>query len=602
MNNKILIAISECGILVGFMLFAGVLVEAGQSIGNGMYAASIYEEYSTLFWVLFLGSGFCGITRVLIDIFMVRSGYRWLWGIFLLVGLTAFILSVPIFRDYEFHGQYDTVAHYSHALEIFEYGRPHLNDFYPTSHVLASILASTAGISVRESVLVLPILMYLIGVSNAFLLAWIIDDRPEVRGLIVMMSVLPIFTFYQSMFYPLQMAVYFLWLFAALFLRTRIKGVSMKDSVLLILVLLLMPFIHPLGVIAALFLIISFFIFEMFRKRDIGKRDKGAFFYSLDRVIAPFTILFVSWFTWFSSFRTFGVSLNRIYESLFNELSGQSFTLQYSSVIDRANRDVVEILRLTLFVHGPALLWGVLILIVVVLYVIKVGKVIEINAFLIIYIVIFYGLGVLSLVVDIIAVAPNRYINYGVALAPFLVAPFFIHFYAHSKRMGRALLLIILVVSIGGAFGIGTSNLFRSDIVRTANHQFSSAQLSGYQFLADFNSNSDRKVYSPLPRVRGIFALGPYSDQLNLLQSTPVWQANEAPEHFGYLGEPDRLGRWFKNPEYLTVTAFDKWVYMVGPQKDKFSPNDFDLLEFDGRWHEVYDSGDFSLRVWREEE
>jgi len=65
-----------------------------------MYDTSVYEVYSPLFWFLYIFSGLCGITRVIIDIFLIREKYRWLWGTFLLIGLTTFVLSFPIFCDY----------------------------------------------------------------------------------------------------------------------------------------------------------------------------------------------------------------------------------------------------------------------------------------------------------------------------------------------------------------------------------------------------------------------------------------------------------------------------------------------------------------------
>lgn len=160
---------------------------------------------------------------------------------------------------------------------------------------------------------------------------------------------------------------------------------------------------------------------------------------------------------------------------------------------------------------------------------------------------------------------------------------------------------ITIIVLISAALGIGTSNLYFSRMLLSTNHQFSYAQLKGYQFLMDFMSSNGGKIYSSVPNTKTIFALGPYSDQLRKLQTAPIWNGIVAPEHFGYLGEPDRLEQQFDDPEYLTVTSFDMSLYQVERLQGQFSPNDFALLEYDARWHKVYDSGDFTLRVWREE-
>ena len=601
MNKKNFIGISEFFIVLGLLSFAGMVFVASQSFGNGMYTASIYEEYSPLFWGLFFFSAFCGVVRVLLDVFLIRDGHRWLWGTFLLIGLTGFLLALPIFRNYAFNGQYDSVVHYSWALEIFEYGSPDVLDFYPVSHIWASTLAKSSGLTVQEAVLLMPVIIYFVGVFNIFLLAWVFDDRPEARGLIVTMSVLPIYTFLQGQFYPLQMAIYMLWLFLALFLKTRTRPSNVREVILFILVLFLLPFLHPLGVFAALASITSFFIFEFVGSQFSKVQEKSRLFGAFDKVLAPFVILFASWFTWLSGFSVFGVSIKRIYQSLVDELSGQSFTGRYTSVVERAQGGLGEIFRLIIFVHGPGLIWGGLVGVAILLMIVTRGKIRNISMFLIFPIAIFFGLGLVSLVVDIIASLPHRYINYAIALIPAFTAPVFVRYFDQARRSGRVIITCILFFAIVGAFWTGTYHIYFSKLIRSASNQFSMAQLKGYQFLQEFDSKSGRGIYSALGGAKNVFALMPYNDFIKWFQDSPNWWIRNAPAHFTYGEQPDELGYEFVNPEYLIVTAYERGIHGIGPQQSRFSSNDFLMLEWNNHWNKVYESGDFSLWVWRDE-
>jgi hypothetical protein len=127
------------------------------------------------------------------------------------------------------------------------------------------------------------------------------------------------------------------------------------------------------------------------------------------------------------------------------------------------------------------------------------------------------------------------------------------------------------------------------------------AQLKGYYFLQEYESNKGGKIYSALGGAKNIFALGPYNELLKWFQDSPNRRIRYAPAHFTYGEQPDELGYEFVNPQYLIVTAYERGIHGIGPQQSRFSSNDFLLLEWNNHWNKVYESGDFSLWVWRDE-
>ncbi|MBI3160210.1 MAG: hypothetical protein HYZ26_11495 [Chloroflexi bacterium] len=567
-----------------------------RNLGSGNYEASLYSQYPASFWILVSTSGLISILTVFLEIFYVHRGYQWVWGVVLLLALTAFMLLQPYLRDYAFHGQYDTVVHYSWSLEIVDYGTPAEEDFYPLAHLWASLLANATGITVQKAVLLLPVLMYVVGICNAFVLAQAIDDRPQIQGLIVLMLVLPVYSFFQSMFYPLQMGIYFLWLFLAFFIRTRKASRSIQDSLIFIVILFALPFIHPLAVLAALVAIVSYYATAALTgsERPDRQQTKSLF----ESFVVPFAMLFASWFTWFSNFRAFGISVNRIFQALVEELSGQSFASRYSDVVQGSNT-LAELSRLAIFVHGPALIYLALALVATGIAWRR-REYRAATGFLLLNIIVFTTVGALSLAIDLIAETPQRYLNYAVAVIPAFTAPILSNYVQNLVGTRKAAATGLLALALGAAFWLGVHNLFFSSRVRETNHQFSFSQLSGYEFLMAYAQGQAGNIFSPIRGAQSIFALGAYSDVIRSIRTTPSWRMAFAPAHFGYSGTEERPAEVWQNPAYLVITEFERNLFQLGPQLQLFTPADFIRLDEDQRWNKIYDSGDFQLRSWRE--
>ena len=73
-------------------------------------------------------------------------------------------------------------------------------------------------------------------------------------------------------------------------------------------------------------------------------------------------------------------------------------------------------------------------LVLIILMIVTRGKIRNKSMFLILPIAIFFGLGLVSLAVDIIASVPHRYVNYAIALAPAFAAPVFVRFFNQARR------------------------------------------------------------------------------------------------------------------------------------------------------------------------
>ena len=241
-------------------IFAGVLFLASFYVGDGSYESSLYRSYPPIFWIGIISAFVLGLTQILFVSFQRPNSYRWLLGLLLIVVVNLFIISLPYFRDYMFNGQWDSPNHHSMIQNIIRTERPFSDDFYPVAHLLTAAFSLISGESIPNSMHFTTIFFYFLGVMNMFFLAWVYDPRPGVRGILLALASFPLYSTYQSMFFPVQYSIYMLLFFIGWFLKTRQPDRSWREVVIFILSLLFLPYLHPLAVVVPLVFLIIYLI------------------------------------------------------------------------------------------------------------------------------------------------------------------------------------------------------------------------------------------------------------------------------------------------------------------------------------------------------
>jgi len=226
-------------------------------------------------------------------------------------------------------------------------------------------------------------------------------------------------------------------------------------------------------------------------------------------------------------------------------------------------------------------------------------KTIRATSFLPLYIFVFTVGAVLSLFIDLITTNPFRYLNYATAFSPVLIGVVF----GGRKATGgifNGFVAVIFLVSIFSAQAIGVFNIYSSPITGEANNQFSYAQRAGYNFLLDFESKGEGKIYSPIKGAFNLTGVISFETRIDKIRENVKWRFEYAPAHFGYQGMPDDLGYEFENPEYMFITGYEYGYYTeVWPENGRFTPADFDQLDDDPNWSKIYQSGDFTIWIFR---
>ncbi len=593
--NKMLL---KSGEIVGFLCLAIALLVASNTPANGDYEVDIYQVYPAFFWVLIATTIILGVSTALGEIFLFPRSYNWVYGFFLVVITNILILSLQILRDYGFASQWDDVNHFSSMMNLVEYGHPAPDNFYPISHILGAVYALLTGLELQIVALLFPIFFYLVYLSSLAFVAWTVDKRPGVRGLILIWAVPLVFSTYGIIFRPTHFAVYMLPLFVGWLFRTRFQKTGWMDSIPFVLIMILLSFLHPWAVISAATITLAFGLAYIWNHVQRADKYNNMF-------MIPLLILGVTWLTWFMTFSIFGTTVARLIQSFVEELGAERNLAQYMSTAQQAELSFSKIISLIIYTYGPTILYASSLGVVIVWILIQIVRRnrIPIHILALFTSAILFGvLATLSLFRDLITQNPLRLSNFMVALIPMLAGSLF-YYLAVTQKPANSMANVgklffkggILVVLVASSI-LGIFNTYASPLIGQPNYQFSYAQQAGLDFLLDKAVvDDDKHIYTP---SKGGFVIASVvnKEELKQLRQNPTWQIKNAPAHFGY--ETDELGFTFEKPGYLWVTAYEKAYYTdVWPEKGRFTPQDFKKLENDTNWHQIYTSGD--ITIWQ---
>jgi hypothetical protein len=591
--------LAESGaIILGVIALSAALFMASDMPGQGAYEVNIYKAYPSLFWILLSIALISGFITVFSDIFSTDKLRMWVYGFLLIVLVNIFVLSLPYLRDYAFTGQWDDVNHFGYATSIAEYERPDPQNFYPVSHLLAVAFSQITGLDLQVTIMLFPMLFYLVYLANTAFAAWTIDTSLRVRVLILTLASPLVFHTYSAIFRPTYFSVCMFPLVVGWIYQTRFQRRVWLDSIPFILLFVFLPFLHPWAVISTTAITLAFgvsFVWEHARRL---RGNSGLF-------LTPVMILGITWLTWFTTFQVFGATLQRLFLSFASGLTGAHSLVDYVDKAQQVDLQINRILSLIIYTYGPTSLYlGFAGIAIIWTFVQIVRHRRQVPAYILalsLFIVVFAIIAGLSLFRDLVTASPLRISNFAIAGVPVLVGALFYGFSSGHQITGititkKRLFRIILPIMLACVSIVSIFTVYFSPLVGQPNHQLSYAQQTGIEFLVEKAAADDKSIYTPF---KGAFTLAAVlnAEELNQLrQESPRWWIQAAPAHFGY--EPHELGAQFEDPGYLWVTAYERAYYTeVWPEGGRFVPRDFERLDRDPEWHQIYTSGD--MIIWR---
>ncbi|MPW38614.1 hypothetical protein GBV73_02720 [Thermococcus sp. 101 C5] len=583
---KLLAVISV--LLLNYVLY--IIIVTPPSEG---YELSIYDAYPTYFFILILISFSCSFLGVLYNIFTRKITISCLANIFTIVMLNAVLVLLPIFRGYAFYQRHDALSHVGMIKDILISGHVGDNNFYPVFHIISSVIIQITNLNfflIRELIPAYFYYLYVISISlisikitgdrSAGLFAFLFASVPLLGGRRIA------FTPSDNLFFLLPFIFYIFYL--------DLYKSSIETKVLLIVILLLIPYMHP-EIVILLMIIFVLFPLSGYLSKAISKinqsANKGTWHLCL--------VLFTSFFTWFSMFSRFSFYTRRLYFSFLGAMSTPPIEY-YSTLFSRSKLTEIEVLELFIKREGAHFIYLILASLVVLIIVKNMlsNRKVEFNH-------LFFGLVfllssflmVISLFVDIV-IGYERVLKYVILFSTLLVSVFFINYKKNlllqKNKIFFLMIFLILIISTT----ISTFNLYPSPIIKSYNQQVTSMEISGTSWLIEFGDKNLEPIDMFITFGRFVHALQgyQYSMQENKLYATALYNTKRYPPdhfnytHFGTLGESYSEDKYMLTNKLMKLFYFELW-----PKHARFTPNDFVKLNSDPTVDKIYLNGELEI-------
>lgn len=563
------------------------------------YEISLYNSYHPIFWILLLCSLASSITIMSLSIYVEKWHKSWKGGWSLLIYTNLVILLLPFFRGYYSYDREDTLTHIGMVKDIIITGHFSQMNIYPIIHIYVAVIHYITQLNIIMISNIIPIFFYLLFLIFIHALSLVITtDRREsmlitLFGSILLYGLPTIAPSLQAFYYvPLLMYIYY-----------KKKHINFKHnyfSLILVLFLLFIPFIHPLTtIVVAIILLILSTIELLISKLNYSKKESNLIQNNLSYnfLFTPL-ISIVLLFLWISNFRVFNLTVKRVYDSVFNEY-GNTQLDRYSGLLERVNISIYDFIDLVIKIHGAHIVYilvSFFALYVAIKYLKRRKIILNINLYLFtLYFFIFLVITVFCFIYDFI-VGYGRALKYVILFSSILNGIIY-HKLFLDEEFGRKknlkwyrnkfciLLIIILFISST----ISLYNLFPSPYINSYNSQVMYSEMEGIAwFLKARNTNFATDDIKIVPFRFADALLGTQTKKQNLM-TTGIW--TYPPDHFNY------SNRNILNPQdgtdrYLLLSNLSKELYpKVYPQYPdfwRFNEMDFIYLNLKPNVNKLY--------------
>jgi hypothetical protein len=361
---------------------AYILARTPQARG---YELNIYAAYPIYFWAALVASMLLGYYSLISSAF--QKHYTDLYKIALIaILITNFIvITLPVYRNYYLSDIADEVNHLGAVNTIDMSARLANQDFYPIAHIFSFEISKVTNIDSRIVVndLTLPA-YYLIYILGLYVLAKKVSRNKKQLMLILSFGSMLLFTWFNVYYLPTQ---FFLFAIPMILYLFFCKSKSLKYTLLFILAIAQLPFMHPLG---AIFLIVIFMIYELsiLIKSRLERR-----WLTVATDVSPIrggiginaTLLtFIVWFVWFSVFVFFKYAVTVFYNGLVLGI-GETPVANIADLLQRGNLSLFDFGHLVIINYGHDLIVSLITLVSILIFLYRSKKNREVNLYMLFF-------------------------------------------------------------------------------------------------------------------------------------------------------------------------------------------------------------------------
>lgn len=553
------------------------------------YEISLYEAYPFYLWIFILVALSCGLGLLVYRAFSNYSSKWWIFGLIIPIYINLLILLLPYIRGYTTFGRWDVLEHIGYIKDILNTGNFPLagmngSNYYPVVHIIGADLSYITGLTPELLAETYPGLFTLFYLVSVHLLARSIAHGWRETLLITAFGSLLLFEYISLMLSPSVICFFLLPFNLFLFNRKISSQKRVEFSIILILMFLLIPFLHPGEGTIFLFLFLIFirlskiFCLE-FNQHFVNEPSLACASQSPETANSGL-ILIITWFVWFSAYSNFDNKIILIWNWL-STTSGMTKAMEYGAIISIANLSPVEFVHLLFYMHGQKLIYFIISCAIIIIFLRRLlshkGKISQTQFTYSFLFMIFGVLLFVAFLSNAIWVAYNREMIY-LAFAATILNGLGLYdmFHSRHKKIGMACIMFLLVIS--AYFSL--FNTFPSPIERDFNWQVTDTEIIG---MGNFLDHYDANLFV---ENRGL-EQRPFAACVMGIQNLPknIRYADEKTnpfDHFGYEMN-ESYGQSLVEDRYFIENKISRIVYPeVFPdykQLWKFTPEDFYYLD-----------------------
>lgn len=589
-----------------FLLVGVALVMIHNSPATG-YEVCFYSSLNTLVWVFLILSIIGGITILVDEAFARnREGNWWLAG-FAVVMLAYFVISiVPPLRGYVLYGKGDVLSHVGMVKDAISTGHLAEGNYYPITHTLIAQISHVSGLDYMTVMNYLPPLFAVLHVLSIHLLARVVlSDRGHILmattcgALLVAWGTTTLASRYgviptslSTLVVPLVLYFYF----------GAAQRRSFPHSFLLVLLLLLITFFHPLTATVLILFLLTFEFVPVLSRRIFGTRNASQHYLYGTRQrpnLRPSLILFVTLSTWMSGFRFFEVRLRRFYDWLSGDMTwGEGDVI--AGRLAEVGLGTASIVELFFKLYGDIFIYCVLAVIAIVLIIrryravpdrwpesiLALAACFALSSSMLLMFVIFPGL----------LVNPMRMLGF-MSVCSTVLAGYALYELCKRRRQYRAIVVSVLAV----AAVVGIFHSYNSPYTMIPNYHVTQMEMKGYAWVFD---RSDKDT---VPMTLGHACIGRFGDAVlgraEFQEREHIRRRTYAPDRLNY-HKYQTIGESLVQDKYLVITRADTFqLTELFPEMDRLNKSDLVRLEGDGTVSKLYSNGEVdAYRVFATEE
>lgn len=592
-NNSFIEYFYKIVSIIGFTFVILTLLMIQNEPAAG-YEPSIYTAVSSLIWILLILSITCGLC--IIAYWLFKDKYEksnwWFIGLFLLIFNNIIILLLPSIRGYAAYGREDHLSHLGHVINIINLGHISDSNIYPISHILIAMVENITGIPPLVIGNYTQIIFMLLYILSIYLLAKVtLNDIKMVRLAVISATMLNISSF--TWLVPWGLAALMIPLPIYLFIK---DGIEYK--ILLIILMIMYPFFHPLSAFILIICFISMILLE-----KIYMKMCHNFFFTPDKTSLTFNTVIISstiFLGWLMDHYSFWRQNIIHFSNVFIGEEASPKLIQYSTkTFENIDFQFFDIIALFLKIYGSIMIYIMLSIISIVIIIKKVryGNIRAKNLFVLIACFVIPSLiEVLNIITSLFFSFTLRILRFALEVTPVFIG--FILFEISERFKNRykivnasflpiGMLVIVLLIMVPSIIGI--FNTYSSSYTSSPNYQVTFQEMDGMKWFFE-NNNKNIGTYNIKTYIYR------FSDAFFGFLNYHYSPLGQIQDHFGNINNVSSDQK-YKGDAYLLTSKYDITFYTeIYPKINDFNNSDFEKLNFDPTANKLYSNRE--LEVW----